>query len=214
MFDANPQTGIPDTAGYPVVHHGHLFSYPDGHPVVDYGSPQPPPADNPPKGEPSLSENPRAFWSEVLRRIWREREAKPEAPTLTPPPVDPSTFIAFRDSLQAQWERNHPPVASPIPDYDAVDIPAVENPLQETVFALADEQEAEARRTATVPKRPDPWVLPIREDMEPEKPTEQEGLNLELILAVYAVIAAMVLSALAVGLFVGILVGVWKGGVQ
>lgn len=205
LFDANPQTGIPDTAGYPVVHHGHLFSYPDGHPVVDYGSPQPPPADNPPNGESSLAENHRAIWTEALRRLWRQREAKPEAPTLTPPPVDPSTTIAFRDSLQAQWERNHPPVAPPIPDYDAVDIPAFENPLQETVFALADEQEAEARRTQAGPlplERGSVTYLP-----DPEDPERDQNVRL---IAWYALTVFLVLAAFAAGWFVGHL----KGGVQ
>ena len=213
LFDANPQTGIPDTAGYPVVHHGHLFSYPDGHPVVDYGSPQPPPADNLPKGESSLAENHRAIWTEALRRLWRQREAKPETPTLTPPPVDPTSYLAYRNMLQAagerfqqsEWERLNPVVASPIPDYDAVDIPAFENPLQETVFALAEEQEAEARRTQAEPlplERGSVTYLPDPED--PER--DQNGR----LVAWYALTVFLVLAAFAAGMLVGLL----KGGVQ
>ena len=129
LFDANPQTAIPDTAGYPVIHHGHLFAYPEGHPVVDYGSPQ------------------------------------------------------------AQWERNHPHVSKPIPDYDAADILAFENPLLETVFAIADEQEAEAHRT-----RPS----------EPKSPARDPNSR---FVGWYALTVLLVLMAFAVGWLAGYVEG-------
>lgn len=154
QFDANPETGIPDTAGYPVFSH---------EPVRDEKAAE------------------RAYWSKRLRDVGKGKvntglNANPPAPHIEVPYeslVDadvPAGYVplpipltveqvytaerinTLADEMAAEAVRltnTRLPVAQPIPDYDAADIPPCDSP------ATTGEKPCCRRREAYVAPKPE-----------------------------------------------------------